>query len=88
MSTDIDLVYDHIDKYLSNGDFYLIDFILDAIRLYGDLRDICIDVLLAYLTATLPAKSKLSSRSKFFEDVKQVLIEREEYDNKILAGLE
>jgi len=52
-----------------------------------DIGNNSLDGLLGYLTATLPARSKLSYRAKFFEKVEEEIIRRREYEKGLLEGL-
>ena len=79
----IDLIYDVVDAMLRDGRFDLVDGMLMEVNLQGDA-----DTLLAYLTVTLPAKSKLDQRAHFFACVEQELKLRGEWRETLLAGLE
>ena len=84
IDTGIDLVYDAVDELLRGGQFALCDSILSKTQAtkHSD------DILLAMLTATLPASSRLASRQWFLSQVVQVLRERGELNVALLAGLE
>jgi hypothetical protein len=74
----LDQIYDTIDDLLLNSKFSEVDCILERLEIKIDL-----DLLLGYLTATYPAKSKLRKRENLFNKVK------EEYtDEQLLKGLE
>lgn len=45
------------------------------------------DILLAWLTATSPVKSKLPARCKFFKNTKRILKIRGELERGLLDGL-
>ncbi len=79
----IDPIYDIIDAMLRDGKFDLVDAMLSQVDMSGD-----VDVLLAYLTATFSAKSKLHNRASLFHRVEQVLKERDEWRETLLTGLE
>lgn len=78
----LDLVYDFFDSLFRGGHFEAADKALQEIRveIYN-----C-DVLIGILTATAPAKSKLPSRTKFYDDVVK-LIEDLGYSEELLGGL-
>jgi hypothetical protein len=79
----MDLVHDSIDELLRRGQFALCDSVLNEI----DPAQYSADVLLALLTSTAPARSKLSTRRKFFRSVTKTLKERKEYERGLLDGL-
>lgn len=74
----IDLIFTEIDSALRAGRFDICDNILESI----DPHDLSDDLVLALLTATLPAASKLPSRQSFYERAKKHLGEDK------LTGLE
>lgn len=80
----LDFIYDLFDDLMRLNNLKEIDEILLGI----DVKKFSIDILLGILTATFPVHSKLLNRHKFFEDVKAVLIERNEYEDGLLKGLE
>lgn len=82
--TALDLIYDSVDELLHGARFALCDSVLQE----TDTSQCSIDVLLALLTATLPAKSRLATRTKFFQRVETSLRERGEYSADVLSGLE
>lgn len=82
--TALDLIYDSVDELLHGARFALCDSVLQE----TDASQCSIDVLLALLTATLPAKSRLATRAQFFQRVENSLRERGEYVADVLAGLE
>lgn len=51
-------------------------------------KAVSVDVLLGILTATLPASSRLASRSKLFGQIAETLEKRGEYEEGLLTGLE
>jgi len=53
-----------------------------------DVRIFSTDLLLGILTATLPAKSKLPSRTPFFGKVEAIIKRRGEWEKGLLTGLE
>jgi hypothetical protein len=61
----LNTIYDEVDTFLLGGDFAAVDTMLR--RSIVDTQD---DELLAMLTATLPAKSKLPSRSEYYAAVR------------------
>lgn len=81
----LDSLFDVIDYLLRCGKFQHIDDILDAINVGEEPEDI----LLTFLTGTLPARSKLNRRADFFNRVKQLYVELGEPDiDGLLGGLE
>jgi hypothetical protein len=50
LAPDIDLIYDIVDLMLRDGRFDLVDALLTQV----DIKNVSIDVLLAYLTTTFP----------------------------------
>jgi hypothetical protein len=80
----LDLVYDAIDDLLRRGDYPRLDHVLTEVP----VADYSVDLLLGILTATLPGKSRLPSRSGFFGEVERALKARGEYDPALLTGLE
>lgn len=80
----LDLLYDKIDAMMWGGDFLEIDSMISGVT----VSDCSLDILLGVLTATLPARSKLPSRAKFFRDVDEILKQRGKYENGLLTGLE
>jgi hypothetical protein len=80
----LDLIYDNVDELMCKGEFDQLD---------GEIKDIqsnelTLDILLAILTSTLPAKNKLHSRKKFFDSTVALLKSRGEYEEDLLLGLE
>lgn len=80
----LDLIYDQIDELLLSSDFDRVDRTLSE----ASPDDLPLPILLAILTATLPAKGRLQARSAFFESVQRSLKERGEFEDELLVGLE
>jgi hypothetical protein len=80
----LDLIYDAADSLMRNGQFEQ----LDALIADAPIAFLSVDVLLAILTSTLPARSRLPSRANLFTTVEQILKRRGEYEEGLLAGLE
>ena len=81
----LDLVYDAIDAMLRKGDFARLGFTIEGLS----VNDLSADLLLAVLTATLPARTRLKPiRTRFFTEVEASLRQREEYEEDLLTGLE
>lgn len=80
----LDVLYDRIDDQLKRKQFGVTDTLLRQAKV--DL--LSPDVILGILTATLPARSKLPSRAKFFAEAEASLKARGEWENGLLAGLE
>lgn len=69
---ELDMIYDGIDCLLKDGQFSFIDWILKRWDIdLGTTHD-----LLSLLTTTLPAKSKLTWRPRFYRGVKRVFTSR------------
>jgi hypothetical protein len=69
---------------LRTSRFDQLNELLNSLR----VEDYSTDILLALLTSTFPAKSKLPSRAFLFERTKQVLRQRNEDVDSLLVGLE
>lgn len=81
----LDLLYDSVDEMLwKDDDLSQLDSILTDIEVEG----LSVDILLGILTATLPAKGRLTARGKFFDKIKRELVDRGEYEEGLLSGLE
>ena len=80
----LDVLYDRVDDLLKAKQFTAIDNLLRETT----VASYSVDILLALLTATFPARSKLPARSKFFADVEASIKGRGEWENSLLAGLE
>ncbi len=61
---------------------------LDTIFEQVQTDNLSADMLLGLLTATLPARSRLSCRKTFFSEVEMVLRDRGEFKDGLLTGLE
>jgi hypothetical protein len=84
LDTALDLIYDKIDDLFLAGQFEEVDSLLGKI----DIRGSSVDILLGFLTATLPAKSRLPSRAPFFHKVEIFLQETGRMEEGLLSGLE
>lgn len=80
----LDLIYDAVDELLRNGQFAKLDALLVAVP----VPEYSVDILLGILTATLPAKSQLPSRTSLMESTRESLVDRGEYTEGLLTGLE
>lgn len=78
INSQLDQIYDTIDELLLEGKFSEIDRILEQVDTRIDLN-----LLLGYLTATYPARSKLNKRVDLFNKVKLLA-----QDKQLLKGLE
>lgn len=65
----IDIIYDEVDRLMNQHDWNCISHKL--FRLSYMVHEYPLDGLLAWATATLPAKSKIGNRSMFIEKCKQ-----------------
>lgn len=79
----LDLLFDHIDSMLWQSEFDIISSCLDAL----DIKAFSVVMLLALLTTTKPAKSKIKSRSSFYERVNNEIEDRKEMEPYLLDGL-
>ena len=81
----IDNIYDTIEKLFRTGYFKVVDNILKDI----DVSEAHTDLLISYLTATLPGKQKLTNRNNFYMRVKKELEVRHHNYNieNLLLGL-
>lgn len=80
----LDTVYDCVDDLLMSEEFEQLDQILCEV----DTDKTSLHILLALLTATLPARERLSSRDVFFTRVRDSLEKRNELRPGLLDGLE
>ena len=79
-----DLVYDRVDEMMRHDQLRELDSLLQS----APADELTVDVLLALLTATLPVKTRLTSRPEFVKRTERVLKSRGEYDDGLLTGLE
>jgi hypothetical protein len=79
----LDKIYDEVDDLLYANQFYDLSFFLRRI----DCSKCSIDVLLALLTTTAPAKSHLLNRPFFYENVCKELENRGINEDGLLDGL-
>jgi len=79
----LDLIYDRVDELLHGAEWPACAAILDGVN----VSECSTDILLALLTATLPAKGRIPSRGGFFERVGRELRVRGEHEGRLLAGL-
>ena len=73
-----------IDKMFLQDRFNEVDAIIESIV----IPETSTDELVAYATATSPAKDKLKKREKFFKDTETELKSRKDWDPTHLSGLE
>lgn len=81
---ELDQIYQKIDDLMRQHRLAELDAFLDSI----DVGATATDLLLGYLTASLPVKSRLPSRSKLVSAVEGELQKRKEWGPGLLAGLE
>jgi hypothetical protein len=84
MGDALDELLDSFDTLFFEGRFDKADEMLEAVA----VRSVSTTMLIGFLTATLPAKSKLRKRAAFFESVRGELLKRGETDVSLLQGLE
>jgi hypothetical protein len=80
----LDWIFDWTDSLMREGRFGEIDRVLETMM--PEYHEI--DELLGWLTATLPAKSKLPSRKQFYSDVEGALKAKGLWEPGLLKGLE
>jgi len=81
---DIAKLHGIIEDMLLNGEYNRLNNQLERIKV--DSSDT--DELITYLTATRPARSKLTNRPGFYKRVEEELKKREEWEEGLLGGLE
>lgn len=79
----LDLLYDAIDGMMQQDQLSKLDNVIAEL----EAGEYSLDVLLGVLTATLPVKNRLPSRPAFYQDVKDVVTQRGEYEEGLLSGL-
>jgi hypothetical protein len=80
----LDVLYDRVNDLLKARNFSALDMLLRQV----DADAFSVDILLGLLTASLPAKSKLPSRSKFYAKAEASIKQRGEWEEGLLTGLE
>jgi len=80
----LDVLYSRIDRLFRAKEFASVDNLLQQVV----VDSLTVDVLLGLLTSTLPAKSKLPARSKFYIEVEASIKKRNEWEDGLLTGLE
>lgn len=82
----LDAVYDGFEELFQRGWFAVADRHLEF---QGHLiSELSVDLLLAYLTATLPAADKLEHRQAFYVKTEESLMARGVWEADLLSGLE
>jgi hypothetical protein len=79
----IDKVYDQFDSLFKQSRFDEADSILKNL----DLISLSTVEIITYLTATLPARSKLDYRPRFLEEAIKIVRKRDEYSEGLFRGL-
>lgn len=82
--SELDGIYDAVDRLMAAGRLMELDSILAGIRI--DVTPT--DLLIGYLTATLPVKGTLPARKRFYGLVRKILKARNVLDDGLLKGLE
>jgi hypothetical protein len=80
----LDVLYDRVDSLLRGKQFAAVDDLLQQVR----VNALSVDVLIGLLTSTLPARSKLPSRAKFYSESEASIRQRGEWEEGLLTGLE
>lgn len=81
----MDLIYESVEHLMRDGLMRKIDALLQGVLARIGRRDT--DDILAYLTATLPVKSRLPSRVKLLDAAARVFMDRGEDADALLKGL-
>jgi hypothetical protein len=79
----LDLIYSECDHLMREGQFESLNDIIDSL----DPDGLSLDLILGFLTASLPAKSNLPSRASFLESSIRAIRERGVYEDDLLSGL-
>jgi hypothetical protein len=79
----LDNIYDSIDSLFRQGKLNECNSLLESL----DISTLSVDEMLGYLTATLPARTKLSCRRNFYRNIEAEIIRREMYEAGLLDGL-
>jgi hypothetical protein len=80
----LDLLYDSVDRLMQKGEFQRLDSVLSGLV----VSELSLDLMLGFLTATLPARKRLASRMALYQKIEQELKQRGEYEEGLLTGLE
>lgn len=80
----LDAMYEYFDTLFDIQQFDQINTLLTLI----DLRIYSTELLLGFLTVTLPVKNRLPYRKTFFQNVKSELQTRKDWSETLLIGLE
>lgn len=81
---ELDVIFEITDLAFRKGCFSLVDLFLASPAMGTQSTEI----LVGWMTATLPAASKLNNRKSFFNDAKRAIERRGENDPGLLDGLE
>ena len=80
----LDVIYESFNDYMVQNNLQAIEESLISV----DIPNTATVLLIGYLTACIPVKSRLQNRSKFFSDVQKELQSRGEIEPGLLEGLE
>ena len=80
----LDLIYDVVDTLLRRKDLTSLNNVFATIK----PKDVTLDLSLALLTASLPARKCVANRSTFLSDLRGSLSEKGEDADLLLAGLD
>lgn len=83
MDQRLDKLYDEVDLLMREGKFEELNLLIKRLI----VKDLETDILLGYLTATLPAKSKLPFRQVFVARCCKTIKDRGEFEEGLLKGL-
>lgn len=78
----LDLIYDRADELMKAGELDELD------KMFIFSKETDLDFMIGLLTASLPEKSKLSSRPAYFKAVADLCVELGETDPTLLQGLD
>lgn len=85
IDTALKKIYEHVDLLMKRNHLDRLNREIYYVTITANTLDT--DLLLGYLTATLPVKDKLDDRPGLFRKVKIILKKRGDYEQGILAGL-
>ena len=80
----LDVLYDRVDDLLKLKRFATLDALLEEAK----VDSLSVDLILGLLTASLPARSKLSARCRFYAEATESIRRRCAWEDGLLAGLE
>lgn len=79
----LDRIFDFANQAMFDGEFDELDKVLKEV----DVEEYSLDVLIGFLTATLPAASKLTHRTGLRRRIRKEAWRRKEWQKNLLDGL-